>query len=114
MVRVAIGMNGHWRIFLRILKKPFFCLAGRNFQSRTIRVANGIKQIVRIILEIFGKLKPKVVWKNLGFKMTGNEVPKVRMNQLLDQIKWVWISLKIRRARVKKGISLCWRDCSIA
>jgi len=49
--------------------------------------------MVRIILETRGRLKPIAVWKNLGFKITGREVPRVRINQLLDQIKWVSRSL---------------------
>ncbi len=56
MVRVAIGMNGHWRRFLRKLTRPFFWETGRSIQSRIIMENNGRRQRVRIRLEIRGRL----------------------------------------------------------
>jgi hypothetical protein len=52
-----------------------------------MRIKRGIRQKVRIKLETRGRLKPRVVWKKRGFKITGKEVPRVRMNQLLAQIR---------------------------
>jgi hypothetical protein len=45
-----------------------------------------IRQMVKIAWETFGRLKPSEVLENAGFIITGKVAPRVKRNQLVDQM----------------------------